>query len=125
MAAGRVHAVMQNLVISAPYGNYIQPQGATPTLGTFTNEPRPGRWLRVAKTVRFYPKIGAWTNQIGLRNPGIDAAPDCDGTKILSIHGFDSDDWYWLLAKAPHKHPSRGRAEPQLSERSWRGRLPA
>lgn len=93
------------LVISAPYGNYIQPKGATPTLGTFTATARPGRWLRVAQTVRFYPKIGAWTNQIGLRNPGIDAAPNCHGTKLLSIHGFDSNEWSYLLRAAADKYP--------------------
>lgn len=100
------------LIISAPFGNYIQPGGATPTLGTFTAEERPGRWMQVLRTVRWYPRIGAWVNKIGLRNPGIDwlvkqvAAGGIDpADKILSIHGFADDDWWKLLDAAASIRP--------------------
>jgi len=86
------------LIISAPFGNYIQPPGATPTLGTFTLADRPGRVRRVLATVRYYRRLGAWVNKIGLRNPGIDwlvQRVESDGInvadKLVSIHGFEPD----------------------------------
>ncbi|MEQ8850775.1 MAG: hypothetical protein RIB32_03225 [Phycisphaerales bacterium] len=95
---------MKRLIISAPFGNYIQPEGATATLGTFTVHPRPGRVWRVIRTVRYYPRLGAWVNRIGLRNPGIEwLLKRVDGgrmdvsDKIVSIHGFGDDDWYRLI----------------------------
>lgn len=95
---------LKPLIISAPFGNYIQPEGATATLGTFTAAARPGRVMQILKTVRRYGRIGAWVNKIGLRNPGIDwlaervragKIPIAD--KILSIHGFEAGDWWKLL----------------------------
>lgn len=103
------------LIISAPFGNYIQPEGTTPTLGTFTAARRGGvlnRVWRVLLTVRYYRKARAWVNQIGLRNPGIDwLVTRCNSGKIdvsdklVSIHGFTADDWYTLLDKAAPLKP--------------------
>ena len=97
---------LKPLVISAPFGNYIQPPGATATLGTFTLYRRPGRLKQIIKTVRYRPRLKAWVNKIGLRNPGIDwlaqkvATGRIDPTdKLVSIHGFDDDQWYALLEK--------------------------
>ncbi len=85
----------------------MQPQGTTPTLGTFTAQRRPGRLWRIVKTVRYYRRLKAWVNQIGLRNPGmpwlvervrqgrIDVSD-----KIVSIHGFSDEDWFGLLDQA-------------------------
>lgn len=95
---------IEPLVISAPFGNYIRPKGSTPTLGTFTAKKRPGRWRRVAQTVRYYPGAGAWVNRIGLRNPGIDALKKASNS-ILSIHGFTAEEWDYLLREAPDKGP--------------------
>ncbi|MDX2114537.1 MAG: hypothetical protein SFZ24_02800 [Planctomycetota bacterium] len=103
---------LQPLVISAPFGNYIQPAGCTPTLGTFTAARRPGRLWRILRTVRYYPRLGAWVNKIGLRNPGIDwlvrraaQAPETVRDKLVSIHGFCDDDWWTLLDKAAALKP--------------------
>lgn len=92
------------VVISAPFGNYIQPAGATATLGTFTAAARPGRVWRVLKTVRYYPRLKAWVNRIGLRNPGlpwliqrVEAGKIDARDKLVSIHGFAADDWWQLL----------------------------
>lgn len=99
--------MIKPLVISAPFGNYIQPKDATATIGTFTAKARPGRWQRVIQTVRYYPGAGAWVNRIGLRNPGIDSVGSGSaGGRILSIHGFDPDEWDYLLAVAPSKTPN-------------------
>jgi dihydroorotate dehydrogenase len=92
------------IIISAPFGNYIQPAGTTATLGTFTAAARSGRVWRILKTVRYYRRIGAWVNKIGLRNPGIEwvmkrvEAGRLDvKDKIISIHGFTEADWWLLL----------------------------
>lgn len=100
------------LVISAPFGNYIQPSGATPTLGTFTAKERPGRWWQVLRTVRYYPRLGAWVNKIGLRNPGIEWLTQRAGAgqvnladKIVSVHGFTADEWTLLVERAASLRP--------------------
>lgn len=92
------------LTISAPFGNYIRPEGCTATLGTFTAHDRPGRPWRIAKTVRYYPRLKAWVNKIGLRNPGIGyvdkqvAKGKLDlADKLVSIHGFSPEEWFSLL----------------------------
>ncbi|MFM9958753.1 MAG: hypothetical protein ACKVZJ_11815 [Phycisphaerales bacterium] len=103
---------LQPLIISAPFGNYIQPSGASPTLGTFTNLRRPGRLWRILRTVRYSPSLGAWVNKIGLRNPGIDWLADRArsgkidlGNKLISIHGFDDAEWDRLSALAAELRP--------------------
>jgi dihydroorotate dehydrogenase len=96
--------VLRPVVISAPFGNYVQPAGTTPTLGTFTAAARPGRLWRILKTVRYYPRIKAWVNKIGLRNPGlpwlidrVEAGRKDVSDKLVSIHGFTPDEWWALL----------------------------
>lgn len=101
---------IEPLVISAPFGNYVQPRwrartdvgefGVTPTLGTFTNERRPGRLWRIVRTVRYSPFLNAWVNKIGLRNPGIDwlagrvkSGRTGVGAALVSVHGFDDPEW--------------------------------
>ncbi len=98
------HPDLAPALISAPFGNYVRPEGATATLGTFTAANRPGRLWRVLKTVRYYPRLRAWVNKIGLRNPGIGwleervAAGDEDVSRCaVSVHGFVDDDWSVLL----------------------------
>ena len=101
--------MLQPLVISAPFGNYVQPPGggATATLGTFTALRRPGRLLQIIRTVRYAPRMGAWVNKLGLRNPGIDwltqrvqAGKVTVADKLVSIHGLNDDEWRVLLEKA-------------------------
>ncbi|MCA9307797.1 MAG: hypothetical protein KDA16_14805, partial [Phycisphaerales bacterium] len=93
-------------MISAPFGNYIQPKETTPTLGTFTLLKRPGRVWRVIRTLRKDKETGAWVNKIGLRNPGIEwllareqRGKAGTGDKLVSIHGFDDNEWRALLEK--------------------------
>ncbi len=100
------------LVVSAPFGNYVQPEGALATLGTFTAARRPGRVWRILKTVRWYPRIGGWVNKIGLRNPGIDWLVEKArvgridvADKLVSIHGFSDADWYLLLERIAELAP--------------------
>jgi dihydroorotate dehydrogenase len=117
------------LVISAPFGNYIQPDCATPTLGTYTASPRSGRLWRIVKTVRYYPRLGAWVNKIGLRNPGIDhlkrraeAGKITTSDKILSIHGFTEGDWWALIEKSTAIKPMALELNiscPNVGEVTW------
>jgi len=121
------------LIISAPFGNYIQPTGATATLGTFTAAARPGRIRRILATVRYYRKLRAWVNRIGLRNPGIDwlvervEAGRIDvSDKLVSIHGFEADDWWKLLAKVEPLKPlavELNMSCPNVGEVSWPAEL--
>jgi dihydroorotate dehydrogenase len=97
-------AVVHRLIISAPFGNYVQPTNAVATLGTFTAHARPGRLWRVLKTVRYYPRLRAWVNKIGLRNPGIGWLGERArkgrirvDDKIVSVHGFDEGEWHIVL----------------------------
>ena len=117
------------LLVSAPFGNYVQPTGATPTLGTFTAAARPGRVWRVLKTVRYYRRLGAWVNRIGLRNPGIDwlaeqvhARRINSADKIVSIHGFEADDWWKLLDRVAELRPLAIELNiscPNVGELTW------
>lgn len=107
--------MIKRLVISAPFGNYLNFPGATSTLGTYTRNYRGGFWWRlwrVLATVRYYPGIGAWKNKLGLPNPGIVQfvrdvrmqrikARD----KIVSVAGHCLSDWYSLVTAASTVEP--------------------
>ncbi len=116
-------------VISAPFGNYVQPAGATPTLGTFTVERRRGRWHRILRTVRYMPRLGAWVNQIGLRNPGLawferrvasDKVRVADA--IVSVHGFHPEEWRTLITRVAAMQPGAIELNvscPNVGELTW------
>lgn len=100
---------MHKLIISAPFGNYLQWPGCTPTLGTYTREYRGGFWRRLWKvlgTVRYYHGIRAWKNKLGLPNPGVDdllrrwrlVEENTVADKIVSVSARKTVDWLYLLA---------------------------
>jgi len=99
---------LKPIIFGAPFGNWFGGRHVTRTLGTFTLKRRGGhlyRWWRVIKTVRYSPLLRAWTNRLGLPNPGIDSAlapgparKRLPGT-ILSLHGFGPDDWMEILER--------------------------
>lgn len=103
---------LRPLIVSAPFGNYVQPRGVTATLGTFTLAARPGRLWRIVRTVRYYPRLRAWVNKIGLRNPGIAwlegraKGGKIDlSDKIVSVHGFDEGEWRGVVERAVALRP--------------------
>lgn len=120
---------LEPTVISAPFGNYIQPAHATPTLGTFTAQRRPGRFWRVLRTVRYYRRLSAWVNRIGLRNPGmpwlverVEADRIDVSDKIVSIHGFNRDEWLALLEQGTRIAPRAielNMSCPNVGEVDW------
>lgn len=102
---------IQPLVIGAPFGNYLTREYATSTVGTFTLYKRAGalgRLWRVLRTVRYYPRPGAWINQLGLPNPGIHRVPIGGGhlrDKILSVRGLAPEEWLPLAQVAVYHQP--------------------
>jgi dihydroorotate dehydrogenase len=122
---------LEPLIVSAPFGNYIQPTGTTPTLGTFTAARRGGRsaaFGRTILTVRYYRRLNAWVNRIGLRNPGIDSLKNQPAIglplekSIVSIHGFDAQDWSLLLNRIERLRPLAVELNiscPNVGELSW------
>src|SRR5690606_17281372 len=120
---------MRALIISAPFGNYVQPRGATATLGTFTAARRRGRVWRVLRTVRYYRRLGAWVNRIGLRNPGIEwlarkarAGKITLGDKRVSVRGFTEADWATLLERVAGLRPlavELNMSCPNVGEIDW------
>ncbi len=125
--------VFEPIVISAPFGNYIQPDGMTATMGTFTASKRGGRTWQIIRTVRYYPRLRAWANKMGLRNPGIDWLVEkvrrgkVDvSDKIISIHGFTKDDWDRLLDRMSEIQPLAMELNiscPNIGEIHWPGGL--
>jgi dihydroorotate dehydrogenase len=92
---------VNRLILSAPFGNYLNFAGCTPTLGTYTLHRRAGtikRWWRVLSTLR--PTRVGWVNKLGLPNPGIGALKQVPAGAILSVHGFDAGEWVELVVRA-------------------------
>ena len=121
------------VIISAPFGNYVGFDGATSTLGTFTVQKRAGRLWRILKTVRYYKRLGAWVNRIGLRNPGIEwlekrvRSGKADlSSSLVSVHGFSDEQWWALLQRAD-RLGARGlelnMSCPNVGEVNWPERL--
>jgi dihydroorotate dehydrogenase len=100
---GRGSAVIHRLIISAPFGNWLHWPGTTPTLGTFTRHHRGGLLYRLWRCLRtLRPCRGGWVNRLGLPNPGIDSLPlDYYDGKIISIHGFNEQEWLSLIKRLP------------------------
>lgn len=111
---------MKPVIISAPFGNYrwFNFDGTTPTLGTFTLNPRGvwtspwgGAWFRVLWTVRYSLALRGWKNRIGLKNPGIKDLVErvkngyYIDDKIVSIHGFTTWEWKQLFAEVSKIKP--------------------
>ena len=94
-------------LISPPFGSHFAHRSAYSVLGSYTAEPRHGRWRRVVRTVRPVPSDAgpAWINKIGLRNPGIASLPKAPtvpaprhdpfapGT-IVSFAPLEPSDWH-------------------------------
>ena len=84
--------------ISAPFGNYIKPEGTIPVTGTWTLKPRGNRFWAVMKTLRYNKEAGGWTNKLGLPNPGIDVGMRKTNRfrDILSLAEVNKGDFYKL-----------------------------
>ena len=91
------------LFISPPFGTYLNLPNTISVKGSFTLEPRPGKWLQIIKTLRYSFKHKGWVNKIGLRNPGIDYAIEKykNTNKIVSIAILKREEINNFLEKIP------------------------
>lgn len=98
---------MHRLIIGAPFGNWFDFNGVTPTIGTYTWRKRAGpikRAWRILKTVRYSPSLQSWRNKLELPSPGITSLHQAYG-KILSIYGFNKSEWQGLVIAASQLEP--------------------
>lgn len=89
---------MKKVIISPPFGNYIERDWATSVKGTFTLNRRWGLWWRVLTTLR--KTEGGWINDIGLRNKGIKNVSYkklSRDNQIISIAGTSGSEWMQLI----------------------------
>ena len=82
--------MIPRIVISPPFGNYLNLCNTVSVCGSYTVEKRPGLVENVIKSLR--PVEGGWVNKIGLRNPGIRNVPFLPG-KIYSLAPLTVDDY--------------------------------
>lgn len=96
---------LKPFVVSAPFGNWFGYPNATSTLGTYTLNYRGGRLYRLwrcLRTLRYSRSASGWVNKLGLPNPGIDSLEEITD-QIVSIHGFDREEWIALAEKIRNK----------------------
>ena len=94
-------AMFNRILISPPFGNYLNIPGTTSVRGSFTLHKRPGLIWNTIKTLR---KVeGGWRNKIGLRNCGIKNVKfdDPRDNRIYSIVGLDAGDWEHMYIHMP------------------------
>jgi len=79
--------------ISAPFGNYLHPNGCIATTGTWTLKPRGNRLWSVIKTLRYNRIAKGWVNKLGLPNPGLSVGLEktlpCEVLSIAEINKGD------------------------------------
>ena len=111
--------------IAAPFGNYINfrqqflGKKFISVSGTWTREPRPGRFIQTLKTLR-YTKHG-WVNRLGLRNKGIKYGLK-QNYQVLSLASIDPNDWEWLNKLVPsYANVEINLSCPNIKHNLWPG----
>lgn len=91
------------LIISPPFGNYIDLPNTKSIKGSFTLHARSGLILQIIKTLRYSFDKKGWINQIGLKNKGINwAIKKYKNTEsIISIAIMDHNEIDILNKKIP------------------------
>ena len=86
--------------IAPPFGNYLHRPDMYSVMGTYTLLPRPGLIKALLKTLRYSYFHKGWTNQLGMRNPGIEKGINKyyvqPHRRIVSICGFNYGEWKTL-----------------------------
>ena len=92
---------LQQIIISPPFGTYINVEWATSVTGTHTALARPGsRVLQFLKTVR--PVRNGWVNKIGLINKGVEAYDYSNPHYLYSVAAVaDKKEWDIILDAIP------------------------
>jgi dihydroorotate dehydrogenase len=93
---------LKRIIISPPFGTYLNFDWATSVKGTWTAFPRPGnRVLRAIRTIRHVE--GGWINNIGLINDGISSGVYTNPNLIYSISAVDNIlEWSIILKSIPN-----------------------
>ena len=87
---------LKKLIISPPFGNYLDFEFTSSVFGTYTLLKRKGLLKQIIKSVRPV-KGGGWYNKIGFRNSGIMNSRNPGHEKhIISVTAFSLDEWYQL-----------------------------
>lgn len=97
---------LPKIILSPPMSNlrFFSPaRGTVRVLGTYTLNRRRGLW-RVLTTLK--RAEGGWVNSVGLRNGGIQTAPNKE--VILSVSALNQSDWVPLLEALKTKHRLTG-----------------
>ena len=86
--------------IAPPFGNYLHRPDMYSVMGTYTLLSRPGLLKSLLKTLRYSFHHKGWTNQLGMRNPGIEKGIQKyyvqPSRRIVSICGFNYGEWKTL-----------------------------
>jgi len=86
--------------IAPPFGNYLHRPDMYSVMGTYTLLSRPGLLKSLLKTLRYSFFHKGWTNQLGMRNPGIEKGIQKyyvqPSRRIVSICGFNYGEWKTL-----------------------------
>ena len=86
--------------IAPPFGNYLHKPDMYSVMGTYTLLSRPGLLKSLLKTLRYSFHHKGWTNQLGMRNPGIEKGIQKyyvqPSRRIVSICGFNYGEWKTL-----------------------------
>ena len=94
--------MLDNIFISAPFGNYIKPIGCIPVCGTFTLHARGNVLWSAVKSLRYSTKHRGWMNNMGLPNPGVKVGlhKHIRG-EVLSIAEIERNDFKKLYRIVP------------------------
>ena len=86
--------------IAPPFGNHLHRPDMYSVMGTYTLLSRPGLLKSLLKTLRYSFHHKGWTNQLGMRNPGIEKGIQKyyvqPSRRIVSICGFNYGEWKTL-----------------------------
>ena len=86
--------------IAPPFGNHLHRPDMYSVMGTYTLLSRPGLLKALLKTLRYSFHHKGWTNQLGMRNPGIEKGIQKyyvqPHRRIISICGFNYGEWKTL-----------------------------
>ena len=97
-------SLLKPIIISPPFGTYLNFSWATSVKGTWTAEPRKGsKILRAMKTIRRVD--GGWVNRMGLLNKGMQRysfKKDDVIYSLTSVSGEDFHEWDIVFYCMPH-----------------------
>lgn len=82
-----------DVYLSPPFSNWLRWPNTTPIVGTYTWNQRPGAVWQAIQTFR--PTPLGWSNQQGLRNPGVERLPHHPDW-VYSIAAIEEPEWEYF-----------------------------